>query len=67
MKVRTEDHKLLIEGDKAFNYYDMKEGVIAFIEEDGWFEFHENDGHKTTLNGERICTIEYATRRGWIK
>jgi len=66
--VHTEDHKILRSGDRAFNYYDHKAGVIGVdIDDDGWFTFIEDDGHKTTLNGERICSIEYATRRRWIK
>lgn len=31
-----------------------------------WFDFIEDDGHVTSLDGSRICSIAYATRRGWI-
>jgi len=32
-----------------------------------WFEFIHDEGGSTSLDGSRICSIEYATRRGWIK
>ena len=87
MKITTQDHKLLRSGDRAFNYYDHKAGVIGRIDNyaqpdtmkgqdsstpvgdwtNYWFDFIEDDGHITSLDGSRICSIEYATRRGWIK
>lgn len=84
--IRTEDGRTLATGDRAFNYYDMKAGVIgamdAYAQPDTlkgqnsstpvelwsnyWFEFNEDDGRRTHLDGSRICTIEYAQRRGWL-
>lgn len=66
-KVRTEDGKLLFSGDRAFNYYDMLPGVIGPIDSEGWFDFkHDARTSSATLNGERICTIEFAQAQGWM-
>jgi len=66
-KYTTEDGVTVREGDRAYNYYDMKPGVIG--KQDGsfpkWFEFNHDDGTTTNLNGQRICTIEYARQRGF--
>lgn len=84
-KIYTEDHRILREGDRAFNYYDHKSGVIGKIDSHAqpgtnqnsntpvgewnnfWFTFIHDDGTQTSLDGSRICSIEYATRRGWIQ
>ena len=29
-----------------------------------WFDFIEDDGHVTILDGSRICSVEYAKRHG---
>lgn len=31
-----------------------------------WFDFRHDNGSRTSLDGSRICSIAYATRRGWI-
>lgn len=62
----TEDHQLIGEGMEAFNYYDRVAGVVKDIDNDGWFDFIQIDGTKKILNGERICSIEYAIRKGWL-
>lgn len=83
--IRTSDGFGLRDGDRAFNYYDMKWGVIHNISDraepdvmrgqnsstpmaewsDHWFDFDQDDGSHTTLNGERICSADYAQRKGW--
>lgn len=62
--IRTADgHELKI-GDKAFNYYDCKWGVIERIDQgNGWFTFRHDDGTSTTLNGERIAK----DKPSWMK
>lgn len=68
-QVTTEDGVVLNEGDRAYNYYDMKPGVIVpgsiVMAPDLWFVFAHDDGTRCTLNGQRICTIEFARRRGF--
>lgn len=56
----TEDDRTPIaEGDRLFNYYDGKWGVVGDIDSrDGWFDFHHDDGTTTTLNGVRVSTKE---------
>jgi len=87
-KITTQDRVVLKEGDAAFNYYDMKPGVIGSIDiypqpntmagqnsstpmeewNNYWFRFdHSDDGSYTSLDGSRICSVEFATRKGWIK
>jgi hypothetical protein len=64
----TEDGIVLSEGDRAYNYYDMKAGRIGKLAgnmPDPWFYFHHDDGTRTTLNGQRICSIEFARRRNF--
>lgn len=56
----------LAEGDRAFNYYDRKPGVIGKIDDTGWFHFRQDDGTVKVLNGERICSTHYAEGRGWL-
>jgi hypothetical protein len=31
-----------------------------------WFEFINAAGRHTSLDGSRICSIEFARRKGWI-
>ena len=68
IKIKTEDGKELREGDRAFNYYDRKVGYIASIDDgpDPWFDFIHDDATYASLNGSRICSIEFATKKGWI-
>jgi hypothetical protein len=67
MAIVTEDGRTLTPGDRAYNYYDRKWGYIHpdEIEPDGWFYFVHDDGTSALLNGERICSADYATARGW--
>jgi hypothetical protein len=67
-KYQTEDGVILSEGDRAYDYYSMEPGVIgkfAGNAPDPWFTFHHDNGKQLTLNGQRICTIEFARRRGF--
>ena len=72
----TADKKILHEGDRAFNYYDCKWGVIGEIDPRPqpdtsigqtsdtpkdqwrayWFDFIQDDGTRTYLDGSRIAT-----------
>jgi hypothetical protein len=72
----TEDDVFVFPGTRVYNYYDMKPGVIENIRQDDfdeavnlkrdlWFYVKHDDGSKALLNGERICTIEFAKRRGF--
>lgn len=68
MEYRTGDGVLVQEGDRAYNYYDMKPGKVgrhAGNLPDPWFDFEHDDGTITVLNGQRICSMEYAKRRGF--
>lgn len=62
---RTEDGVMLSEGDRAYNYYSMKPGYIDRAHGEGWFDFHHDDGTGTLLNGQRICTMDFAISRGF--
>ena len=67
--IRTEDGVEVSEGDRVYNYYDMKPGVIVEgtvrLMPDAWFDVRHDDGTTSVLNGERICSLEYAKRRGF--
>ena len=66
-------------GVRVFNYYDNEAGVIEELarypqpDTSGilpggvawWIGFRADTGRRTTLDGSRMCTIEYATRKGW--
>lgn len=70
MKVVTEDGVTLEAGDRAYDYYSMKAGHIGpessfCMAPDLWFDFLHDDGTHNVLNGQRICSIEYARRRGF--
>ncbi len=58
--VETEDHALVYEGDRVFDYYGMKWGTIRVgsIDSSGWFYVDHEDGTKSLLNGERIATYD---------
>lgn len=66
-EVTTEDGVTLHFGDRAYDYYTMKPGVIGegTLAPDIWFDFHHDDGTRCLLNGQRICSVEYAKRRGF--
>jgi hypothetical protein len=65
--IRTEDGAALNEGDRAYNYYDMKPGTIRAnsLDSAGWFDFDHDDGSSAYLDGSRICSTAFATRKGW--
>jgi len=64
---RTEDGVELHTGDVAYDYYSMKPGRIgrAISGQEGWFDFEHDDGTVTMLNGQRICSMAYAVKRGF--
>lgn len=66
--ITTEDGVKVGIGDRVYNYYDMKPGVIEGpirYMPDAWFEVRDDNGKASILNGQRICSIEYAKRKGW--
>ena len=85
--ITTEDDVVVHEGDRAFNYYDHKPGVIGRIESypqpyvsrgqnsetpmdqwnNYWFEFQHDDGTSAYLDGSRICSTQFAIRKGWVQ
>jgi len=68
MTYRTEDGVEVKVGDRAYDYYSMKPGTIerhAGNLPDPWFDFRHDDGTLTVLNGQRICSMRYAERRGF--
>jgi hypothetical protein len=66
MTYKTECGATVQTGDRVYNYYDMQPGRILNDEHDGWFRFAPDDGGQySLLNGARICTIQYAQRRGF--
>ena len=86
-EIKTSSGKILKEGDRAYNYYDMEVGVIGKISNyaspdvmngqdfntpveewsNYWFEFVQDNGRIVSLDGSRICSVEFATRKGWMK
>lgn len=32
-----------------------------------WFTVEFDNGKRELLNGQRVCSVEYATRKGWVK
>jgi hypothetical protein len=68
--ITTEDGVELQQGDRAYNYYDMKPGTIGrmsstFSDKDPWFDFKHDDGTTALLNGQRICSTVFAKRRNF--
>jgi hypothetical protein len=63
--IYTEDGALLQPGDRAFNYYDCKWGVIrpGSLDAQGWFDFDHDDGTHAVLDGSRISTY----KPNWMK
>lgn len=62
----TEDGIIVSPGDRAYNYYDRHWGVIDGEPDcSGWFTFQQDDGDFRCLNGARICSELYATKKGW--
>ena len=65
-RIRTEDGVTVRKGDRVFNYYDRVYCVIAQDPDgEGWFDTTSDDGRRTLLNGERICSVAFAGRKGW--
>ena len=64
-EIRTADGETARLGDRLFNYYDMKWGVIENFDlcSPGWFGFRHDDGTYATLNGERVA----AEKPAWMK
>jgi hypothetical protein len=71
IEVITEDGVKLHPGDRAYDYYSMSPGTLPTNESDYtyapdlWFDFKHDDGRTCLLNGQRICSIEFAKRRGF--
>jgi hypothetical protein len=67
--IRTEDGVIVHPGDRIYDYYSMKPGMIVTgtltHAPDLWFDVLHDDGTRCLLNGPRICTIEFARRRGF--
>lgn len=68
----TEDGVLKREGEIVYNYYDMRPVLIGRANSQaGWFTAHcvgdtaDTYGGSDLLNGARVCTIEFAERRGF--
>lgn len=55
----------LREGDRAYDYYGMKPGVVGEVGNDGWFLFSHDCGSRSLLNGQRICSMLFARLRGF--
>jgi hypothetical protein len=62
----TEDHVELVEGDQAYDYYDFNLGTIHDIDASGWFDLVTEDGRRLYRNGQRVCSVAFAQRRGWV-
>jgi hypothetical protein len=64
--IHTEDGATVHNGDRVYNYYDMEPGVIVTEPDDqGWFYVRHDKGGQALLNGQRICTVKAAQRRGF--
>jgi hypothetical protein len=81
MKILTEDGVEVGEGDRAYDYYTMKPGVVGKLEgervdeyinrlqqgsKQPWFTFHHDGGTTALLNGQRICSEAMARTKGWL-
>jgi hypothetical protein len=56
--ILTADGRVMREGDRVFSHYTCTWGVIRNITTtfgDPWFDFEEEGGKKTLLNGDRVC------------
>jgi hypothetical protein len=69
IEITTEDGVVVHEGDWVYDYYSMKPGLIVpgsiTHMPDVWFDVAHDGGGQAMLNGQRICSIEYARRRGF--
>lgn len=67
MVITTVDGVEVRSGDRVFNYYDRKAGTIEHQpDSSGWFDVKHDDGTRAYLNGERICSLAFAARKGWV-
>jgi hypothetical protein len=59
-------------GDVVWCYYDMNEVKIAYIMSNGWFDTsiegpdNQFETRGPLLNGQRVCSLETARRKGWL-
>lgn len=70
--ITLEDGTVANEGDTVWNYYDMVPAYIISIGSDGWCDTECYDAEKdlTThpmLDGSRMCSMEFAIKKGWVK
>jgi hypothetical protein len=67
--ITSEDGKPFTDGDRVYDYYSMKPGIIVPGSEcmapDLWFDVKHDDGSTVVLNGQRICSLEWARKMGW--
>jgi hypothetical protein len=73
----TEDGIQRTKGSVVYNYYDMKPGRIVDLDTDFqhgqegdlknglWFSVRHDDGSTSYLNGARICSMDFALKRGF--
>lgn len=57
--IRTADGQKVKKGDRCFDYYSVKWGIIASDpNSEGWFDFTHDDETRLLLNGDRISSYE---------
>lgn len=64
---RTDDGRIVSTGDEVFSHYTMSQGVIGDDMGQGWFRFVSPETGRDMLDGQRICSLDYARRMGWVK
>lgn len=58
-EILTEDAQYVYKGDRIYNYYDCKWGIILEEPDDqGWFRALHEDGTSAILDGSRISTYD---------
>lgn len=66
MKITLADGTEATTGDRVFNYYD-RFPVTLTTYDDGWYDTLKDDGSRgPMLNGERLCSLVFAERKGWL-
>lgn len=66
MSITLEDNIPADVGDRVYNYYDMYPVTIVAIDPSGWCDTITDSGQRgPLLNGERMCSIETAIKKGW--
>lgn len=60
-ELTTEDNRTpIVTGMRLYNYYDCEWGVVGEIHHyDGWFDFKQDNGRTTSLNGVRVSTKSF--------